>query len=257
MGYEALFDYHVMPIVRARHLDNETFNGAQGQWVGTGFTFGEGTFVTCWHCVGAALAEDEVYLALGRERGNHQRSRDWPIELRELARDVNGTDLALARIEPQFEPRLRLAMVPLQWGEDVIALGFPHTLSTVNPETGTRIIDTHARVLKGYVTRNFRDPYQDDELVVELSITAPVGMSGGPLFNAPPSIVRGGPALEALECCGVVYGEHSVHTEDHVHHYGTAFRLDTLRNAAGPATNQLPLAEYLERRGNPEAKQVL
>ena len=97
MGYEELFNYHVMPIIRARRLDNETFSGAQSQWVGTGFTFGEGTFVTCWHCVGADLAEDEVYLAVGRERGNQQRSRDWPVTVSWEWRLIHSWDWRFGR----------------------------------------------------------------------------------------------------------------------------------------------------------------
>src|SRR6266852_2653597 len=87
MGYAELFAYHVMPITRARR--DTDGNYVLGQWVGTGFTFGEGTFVTCWHCVGAALADDEVYIAVGRREGLQQGSRDWPIELQRLARDSN------------------------------------------------------------------------------------------------------------------------------------------------------------------------
>jgi hypothetical protein len=189
---------------------------------------------------------DEVYFGLGRERGNQQRPRDWPIELRQLAQDTNGSDLGLARIDVQFRPRLLLASDPLEWGDDVVALGFPYTLDTIDPETGDKRIETHARVFKGYVTRLFRDEYQG-EPVVELSIPAPVGMSGGPLFNEQRPLFRGGPALEPFECYGVVFGEHSIHTPDGVHRHGTAVRLDTLRNAAAPATDGLPLAEYLSR----------
>jgi len=167
MGYAELFDNHVMPIARARRLADGTYS--RPQWVGTGFTFGEGTFVTCWHCVEADLAEDEVYFGSGREHGNQQQQRDWPIELRQLAQDANGADLALARIDAQFQPRLRLASDPLQWGDDVVALGFPHTLDTFDPATGDKRIETHARVFKGYVTRLFRDEY-NGEPVVELNI---------------------------------------------------------------------------------------
>lgn len=247
MGYSELFDYHVMPIARAKRQADGSYTPT---WVGTGFTFGEGTFVTCWHCVGAGLGEDEVYFAAGREHGNQQRERDWWIELRDLARDANGADLALARIEPKFEPRLRLAADPLQWGDDVIALGFPHTLDTKDPDTGRKRIETHARVFKGYVTRLFWDEYRNDG-VVELDIPAPVGMSGGPLFNAQRPLFRGGPALEPFECYGVVYGEHALQTPDGAHRHGVAVRLDTLRAATGPATGGLPLDEYLDR---PEAE---
>ncbi|MFJ9372425.1 serine protease [Streptomyces sp. NPDC101455] len=248
MGYSDLFDYHVLPIARAQRLADGNYS--RPQWVGTGFTFGEGTFVTCWHCVGANLADDEVYFAAGRERGNQQSLRSWPIELRQLARDVNGADLALGRIDPRFLPRLTLAADPLQWGDDVVALGFPHTLDTTDADTGDKRIETHARVFKGYVTRLFYDDYQRQP-VVELNIPAPVGMSGAPLFTAQPPLIRDGQALDPIECYGVIFGEHSLHAPDGIHRHGTALLLDALRNASGPATDGLPLAQYLER---PDAK---
>lgn len=244
MGYAEMFAYHVMPITRARR--DPDGNYSLGPWVGTGFTFGEGTFVTCWHCVGATLADGEVYIAVGREGGLHQQSRDLPIELRQLGRDINGADLALARIDLRLEPQLTIAADPLQWGDDVIAFGFPHTLDTMNPDTNERRIETHARVFKGYVTRLFADEYQG-EAVVELAMPAPVGMSGGPLFNVQRADVRGELSSEPFECFGVVFGERLLQTPDGELRFGTALRLDTLRNAAAEATDGLPLAQYLSR----------
>ncbi|MET8759897.1 serine protease [Lentzea sp. NPDC004782] len=244
MGYAEMFAYHVMPITRARRDADGNYDLLQ--WVGTGFTFGEGTFVTCWHCVGAELPDDEVYLAVGRRGGVQQSKRDWPIELQQLARDTNGADLALARIEPWFSPRLALAADPLEWGDDVVAFGFPHTLDTIDPETNEKRIETHARVFKGYVTRLFPDEYQGDA-VVELAMPAPVGMSGGPLFNVQRSAARGGTSNEPFECFGVVFGERIHQTPDGEIKFGTALRLDTLRNATAEATNGLRLAEYLTR----------
>jgi len=68
-------------------------------------------------------------------------------------------------------------------------------------------------------------------------------MSGGPLLNDQRPLFRGEPALEPFECYGVMFGEHSVYTPDGVDRHGTAIRLDTLRNASGPATGGLALAE--------------
>ena len=245
MSYAEMFAYHVMPITRARRDPDDNY--LLGPWVGTGFTFGEGTFVACWHCVGATLADDEAYIAIGRRGGLQQQPRDWPIELRRLGRDTNGSDLALARIEPRFEPRLALAADPLQWGDDVIAFGFPHTLDTIDPDTKEKRIETHARVFKGYVTRLFADKYQQGGAVVELDMRAPVGMSGGPLFNVQRPETRGRESSEPFECFGVVLGEWAHQTPDGEIRFGMAVRLDTLRNAAAEATDGLPLAEYLSR----------
>jgi Trypsin-like peptidase domain len=254
MGYAELFAYHVMPITRARR-DGQG-NYVLGQWVGTGFTFGEGTFVTCWHCVGAALPDDEVYIAVGRRDDLQQASRDWPIELERLARDGNGSDLALATIEPMFQPRLNLASDPLEWGDDVVAFGFPHTLDTIDPETKEKRIETHARVFKGYVTRLFPDEYQGQP-VVELAMPAPVGMSGAPLFNVQRSAALRGISHEPFECFGVVFGERIYQTPDGELRFGTALRLDTLRNAVAEATGGTPLAEYLARHDTEAVDQGL
>ena len=49
---------HILPIVRYA----ETSAGAGPVAVaGTAFTFGEGTLITCWHCVGHPLGPEEVY----------------------------------------------------------------------------------------------------------------------------------------------------------------------------------------------------
>jgi Trypsin-like peptidase domain len=244
VGYDELFAYHVMPICRVRKWDDGAYS--LGTWVGTGFTFGEGTFLTCWHCVGARLDDGEVYIAVGRRNGLEQNTRDWPIQLRQLARDANGSDLALARIGVTFKPCLSLAADPLEWGDDVLSFGFPHTLDTVNPDTGLKRIETHARVFKGYVTRLFRDEHQG-ELVVELAMPAPVGMSGGPLFRVQRH------SGEPFACFGMVFGERATQTPEGELRFGTALRLDTLRNATGPATDNLPLAEYLTRADRGQA----
>jgi hypothetical protein len=240
MGYAELFDYHVLPIVRAWRDSEGNFE--LGDWVGTGFTFGEGTLVTCWHCVGANLPDGEVYIAVGRSEGKEQQSRELPLELEDLGQDANRTDLALARIGCRFEPRLRLATEPLEWGDDVVAFGFPLTTDSRNPDTHEKHIQTEARVFKGYVTRNFRDRYQRDQLAVELSMPAPIGMSGAPLFKVQQR------EDEPFECYGVVYAEYMSKAKDGPDlWFGAAVRLDALRDAKAAATDNLPLAAYLSR----------
>jgi hypothetical protein len=93
----------------------------------------------------------------------------------------------------------------------------------------------------------FSDEYQG-EPVVELAMPAPVGMSGAPLFNAQRSVLRG-TSHQPFECFGVVFGERIHQAPEGELRFGTAFQLDTLRNAAAEATDGIPLAEYLARSG--------
>ncbi len=80
--YENLFVGHVLPILKFRHV-------AEGEYdpvamAGTGFTFGEYTLVTCWHCVSGKLAEDEVYGVAYRSGGLDQPGYDSVSELVDL-----------------------------------------------------------------------------------------------------------------------------------------------------------------------------
>jgi len=91
---------------------------------GTGFTFGEHTLVTCWHCVSSELTEGKVYGIAYRSEGLYQQGYDSMSELVDLEQ-VGERDLALARIGIAVEPRLTLAERPAAWGEDVVACGYP------------------------------------------------------------------------------------------------------------------------------------
>lgn len=119
--------------------------------VGTGFTFGEQTFVTCWHCVRGPLGEGEFSSAVGRSRGTDVQAYDHYFELQNLERDGNGSDLALASVDYTAPTRLALASQPPGWGEDVMACGYPLPLSTRDPATRGPLINTNAMLFKGYV----------------------------------------------------------------------------------------------------------
>jgi hypothetical protein len=69
----------------------------------------------------------------------------------------------------------------------------------------------------------------------------PVGMSGGPVFRVQKHL------NEPFECFGMVFSERITQTPEGVLQFGTALRLDTLRDAIGPATDNVPLAEHLTR----------
>ena len=82
VSYENLFAAHVLPIAKFRRT-------APGQYepiraAGTGFTFGERTFITCWHCVSEPLGEGEAYCAAMRSEGTESQKYDEAFELFDL-----------------------------------------------------------------------------------------------------------------------------------------------------------------------------
>src|SRR5580700_9527822 len=107
--YENLFVGHVLPILKFRRVAKCEYDPLAV--AGTGFTFGEYTLVTCWHCVSGELAEDEVYGVAYRSGGLDQQGYDSMSELADLEQD-GERDLALARIDFMLEPRLTLAEEP-------------------------------------------------------------------------------------------------------------------------------------------------
>lgn len=189
-GYENLFVGHVLPILKFRRV-------AEGEYepiamAGTGFTFGEYTLVTCWHCVSGELAEDEVYGVASRSQGLDQQGYDRVSELVDLDQ-VGDRDLALARIDFAVEPRLTLAEEPAAWGEDVVASGYPLPRSLEDSFYRTMRFESNAAMLKGYVTRLRLDdrPGWRPVRAYELDMPAPPGMSGSPLFRPHPLEVVG------------------------------------------------------------------
>lgn len=50
-------EHHMFPVVRYTQVGGS----AAGPTAGLAFTFGEGTLVTCWHCVKQPLRPDEFY----------------------------------------------------------------------------------------------------------------------------------------------------------------------------------------------------
>ncbi len=235
--YENLFVGHVLPILKFRRV-------AEGEYdpvavAGTGFTFGEYTLVTCWHCVSGELAEDEVYAVAYRSGGLDQSGYDSVSELIDLGQ-YGERDLALARIGFTIEPRLRLAEEPAAWGEDVVASGYPLPQGVSDPFHPTMRFESNAAMLKGYVTRLRLDdrPGWRPVRVYELDMPAPPGVSGSPLFRPHP-----------LEVVGVVYREQDITVPDSERVIGFAYahHLTTLRAARGAATDNIPLGEYLAR----------
>jgi hypothetical protein len=238
VSYENVFAGHALPVARFRRQ-------AEGEYepiaaVGSGFTFGEGTFVTCWHSVNAPLGEDEVYGAVMRSGGTESQRYDQVSELVDLEQVTGGHDLALARVDFTVEPVLTLAENPAAWGTDVVACGYPLPVNTRDPDTRDVKIDTNASLLRGYVTRLRMDdrPGWPAVRAYEVDMRAPGGVSGSPLFRPQP-----------FEVVGVVYREHDLYVSERQAPvtFAYAHHLSTLREARATVTENRPLAEHLAR----------
>jgi hypothetical protein len=230
-----IFDAYVKPVVRLKVLEVGVFQPIKA--VGTGFTFGAGVFVTCWHCVAEPLADDEVFGV--PIHSDKEDAVDVAI-LTDLARDENGSDLALAQVEIALRYGFRMAQEGAGWGEDVVACGYPLPVNTVNPETRMTLVQTQARVLRGYVMSEVMDDLHSRKpsRVYELDMPAPRWSSGSPLFRRDP-----------FEVVGVVLGEStkSIGDEDEPFAYSLAHHLDVLANArTSAATDGMTLRNYLD-----------
>lgn len=208
--------------------------------VGTGFTFGEQTLVTCWHCVRDSLAEGQFYAAVCRDEGTNSQHYDRYFELENLEQDANGSDLALATIGYTVATRLTLASQPPGWGEDVMACGYPLPLNTRDAATQKPLINTNAMLFKGYVIRirNADFPGQPQTRMYELDMPAPPGLSGSPVLLPGSRVV-----------VGVVVTErgYGIPGEDRTLYFAFAHHLQVLHAASGTATGRLPLGEFLTR----------
>ena len=89
-----LTDHHILPILRYKTDSAGSHTIAEA---GTAFTFGEGTVVTCWHCVAPPAGPDEAYVVAVRRDDISAPYEFCSID--DLGRDENGADLALGRID--------------------------------------------------------------------------------------------------------------------------------------------------------------
>ena len=214
---EMLYRY-VFPVAKFRELGEGRYQPLAA--VGTGFTFGEGTFVTCWHCVSGDLGTDEFY---GVPYGDDMSHPNKVAILSDTLRAPSGADLATATIAIGSEPTLRLSASPAKWGRDVLGLGFPHPVNTVNPATNVPLILTQSRVLKGYVSAvgNHFTGGAREAKYYELGMAVPMWASGSPLMDA-----------DTLEIVGVLAGERTSEVgRSGEFTVGLALHLDVLREA--------------------------
>jgi hypothetical protein len=232
-----IFDEYVKPVVRLKVLGSGKYQPIKA--VGTGFTFGAGIFITCWHCVAEPLDADEVYAVPIRQEGEDAVG---VAILTDLARDDNGSDLALAQAGIELRYGFHLAGEAAGWEEDVVACGYPLPVNTIDPEARTTLIQTQARVLRGYVMSEVMDDLHSRQpsRVYELDMPAPRWSSGSPLFRREP-----------FEIVGVVLGESSktIGDEDEPFTYALAHHLDVLANAQSSlATGGMTLRDYLDSK---------
>lgn len=219
---EMLYRY-VFPVVKFRELGEGRYQPIAA--VGTGFTFGEGTFVTCWHCVSGELGTDEFY---GVPYGDDMSRPSKVAILSDTRRAPSGADLATATISIGSEPTLRLSASPAKWGRDVLGLGFPHPMNTVNPTTNEALIVTQSRVLKGYVSAvgNHFTGGASQAKYYELGMAVPMWASGSPLMDA-----------DTLEIVGVLAGERTSEVgRSGEFTVGLALHLDVLRETLESST---------------------
>ena len=212
---EMLYRY-VFPVVKFREIGEGGYQPLAA--VGTGFTFGEGTFVTCWHCVSGDLGTDEFH---GVPYGDDMSRPGKVAILGDIRRASSGADLATATIAIGSEPKLRLSASPAKWGSDVLGLGFPHPVNTVNPTTNEPLILTQSRVLKGYVSAvaNHFTGGAREAKYYELGMSVPMWASGSPLMDE-----------DTLEIVGVLAGERTSEVGNSGEFtVGLALHLDVLR----------------------------
>lgn len=259
-GYDPQRD--ILPITVVSREGYPTPKPIKGGWQsfrGTGFLIGKNVLVTCWHCVSAELEDDDTYAVslpiryAERLKGEVPPDSQYVVaNLQDIAQHPAGADLATARVS--LDPvGLSLGRdTTLPFGAEFWTFGYPLTDDVPHPESG-RALTLNGRYLKGYLVRDFWNevPGFGQTPSYELDMPAPRGLSGSP-------IVRYG----SSEVIGVVYGVKESETIEQFAEvkesgerrpqvvqlttFAAAHHNRTLRNLQGPATQGLPLAEYLQ-----------
>ncbi len=149
--------------------------GTDPAFLGTCFAFRRDThFLTAAHCVGKLTTSDiEIVLPLASARVPVSGMRYHPdADLAVLEISETGA----ARVQPLYGPD---TISPYSWGAEFGAIGFPEDTSAEDK------LEPTARYFRGFVQRFF---YHQSLLgyaytAGEMSIGAPAGLSGGPVFS--------------------------------------------------------------------------
>jgi hypothetical protein len=241
----------VLPIVIYGEIDERKPHRP----VGTGFILGHGLFVTCWHCVEEPLDDGYRYVAtpVDPATGKHVA-----VPLLGLGQDANGSDLALARVEP-YRPNdrhLRLAQGSAPQGQPVWSYGYPLP-EFRDDHHGRKITRLTGRLLKGYITMGtiLDEPGREGMAAYELDMPAPRGLSGAPVLidayaSGSPDIVgvvQGTHDIEQVEDIASIDPKTGTRIPERVRivTFAIAVETTTLRNARGEATGGLSVAEFL------------
>ena len=224
-------EHHMFPVVRYSQVGE----GVAGPIAvaGSSFTFGEGTLVTCWHCVKQPLGTDEVYGIAVRRGGIGSPYEFCSID--NLERDRNGADIALGHIDWMPGRGLTLANDPVQWGERVETYGYPFPLAVPDQMyPGYKALHVYSRFLRGYVTRLARD--ENERPVIDLDMLCPPGLSGAPVIRE-----------DRRDVIGVIFEEQTTTMYERTVIFGRAHHLDVLRSARAAVTEDRSLIEHLQQ----------
>jgi hypothetical protein len=224
-------EHHMFPVVRYTQIGGSA--AGPTAVAGSAFTFGEGTLVTCWHCVKQPLGPEEFY-GIAVRRGSIESPYEF-CSIDNLERDHNGADLALGHIDWMPGRGLTLANDPVQWGERVETYGYPFPLAMpdqVYPDY--KALHFYSRFLRGYVTRLARDEAEGP--VIDLDMLCPPGLSGAPVIGE-----------DRRDVIGVIFEEQTTTMYERTVIFGRAHHVDVLRSACAAVTGGRPLVEHLQR----------
>jgi Trypsin-like peptidase domain len=225
-----LTEHHILPILRYRTDSAGSHTIAEA---GTAFTFGEGTVVTCWHCVARPAGPDEAY-GVAVRRDDISAPYEF-CSIDDLGRDENGADLALGRIDWTPGQALTLATESAAWGERVETYGYPFSIVVPDQTFSDYKSVTFSPVfLRGYVTQVV--PNLKARPAMHLDMLSPPGLSGAPIIRE-----------DGRDVLGVLVGDRNIQLGGESFRFGEALLLDALRSARSTATDHRPLAEHLER----------
>jgi V8-like Glu-specific endopeptidase len=229
-------------------LDEST--GTPLTFEGTGFVIADNLFVTCWHCVQQKLSPNVKYAAIAKQE--HEEYKGFTFF--EVHQDVNGKDLATARVNLKKLNDLKIDGSLRPMGTNVLTYGFPFTH---RQKAGDRdFFDLQGRYLEGYVTREIYFNRRGWGIVpsYELFMPCPRGISGAPVIR-----------MQSTDIIGVIYGTNDVSLIEElasidpdtgdktpeiqrIVSFGLAHFGMELYNLITPHTNNLPLGDFLKTK---------
>jgi trypsin-like peptidase len=217
---------------------------------GTGFILAGQLFVTCWHCVMDSPRPGLRYAAALALKDDYRL-----VELKDLERDRNGTDLALARVPDEYpSEELILGGVEVHEGMDVGTYGYALPEVVPGHDKNGKTFVANPRTLRGYITRAFphERPGWNPTPSYELDMPTPEGLSGAPLM-----------ATREPYVIGVIYGTYGAYMIEEMatvdeagvrrpevrrmYTFGLALMLDALEAATAAATDGLTVRQYVSR----------